>query len=51
MKKKVKFLQAIASPTWSYAPGAEAMIDAAIADAWSESGIVSILDEEPRAKK
>ena len=47
MKKvKVKFLVSIASATFSYKPGDEAVIDEKTAAAWEKSGVCAIAAEK-----
>jgi hypothetical protein len=45
-KVKVKFLTSIASATFSYKTGDEALIDEKTATAWEESGVCAIVTEK-----
>ena len=47
MKKKVKFNVSIASETFSYKPGEEAVIDAKLAEAWIASGVAKPAEVDP----
>lgn len=45
--KKVKMLVSIASPTWSYAPGNEAIFDEDQADKFIDAGFAQFLEDIP----
>ena len=47
MKQKVRILVGIASPTWSYAPGETAEIDAREAERWIKHGIAIPIEPSP----